>query len=42
MLAKSYEQVKKEKEVQLNTKRKAIIDILTSAENNQKFSKLIL
>ena len=41
MRVKSYEQVKKEKEAQLNTKRKAINDILTSAKNNPKFAKLL-
>ena len=41
MRVKSYEQVKKEKEAQLNSKRKAINDILTSAKNNPKFAKLL-
>ncbi|MBP3801733.1 MAG: hypothetical protein J6I85_06920, partial [Clostridia bacterium] len=41
MRVKSYEQVKKEKEAQLNTKRKAINDALTSAKNNPKFAKLL-
>jgi hypothetical protein len=41
MRVKSYEQAKKEKEAQLNTKRKAINDILTSAKNNPKFAKLL-
>ena len=41
MRVKSYEQVKKEKEALLNTKRKAINDILTSAKNNPKFAKLL-
>ena len=41
MRVKSYEQLKKEKEAQLNTKRKAINDILTSAKNNPKFAKLL-
>ena len=41
MRVKSYEQVKKEKEAQLNSKRKAIRDVLTSAKNNPKFAKLL-
>ena len=41
MRVKSYEQVKKEKEAQLNSKRKAINDVLTSAKNNPKFAKLL-
>ena len=38
---KSYDQVKREQEAQLNTKRKAIKDALTSAKNNPKFAKLL-
>ena len=38
---KSYEQVKREKESQLNSKRKAINEALTSAKNNPKFAKLL-
>ena len=41
MRVKSYEQVKREKEAQLNSKRKAINDVLTSAKNNPKFAKLL-
>jgi len=41
MRVKSYEQVKREKEAQLNSKRKAINDVLTSAKNNPRFAKLL-
>ena len=41
MRVKSYDQVKKEKEAQLNSKRKAINDVLSSAKSNPKFAKLL-
>ena len=41
MRVKSYDQVKREQEAQLNTKRKAIKDALTSAKNNPRFAKLL-
>jgi hypothetical protein len=38
---KTYEQIKKEQELQIKQKQKAIKDILTSAKNNPKFAKLL-
>ena len=41
MRVKSYEQIKREQEAMKEKKKKAIMDILTSAKNNPKFGKLL-
>ena len=41
MRVKSYEQIKREQEAMKEKKKKAIMDILTSAKNNPKFAKLL-
>ena len=41
MKVKSYEQARKEKDAILNSKRKAIKDVLNSAKSNPKFARLL-